>query len=34
MEDEQVDNELPNFKLGSPTSTSLEDPLQDIPPRH
>ena len=34
MEDEQVDNELPNFKLGSPTSTSLEDPPQDIPPRH
>ena len=34
MEDEQVEDELPNPELGSPAPTPLEDPAQDIPPRH
>ena len=34
MEDEQVKDELPNPKLGSPTPTPLEDLVQDISPRH
>ena len=34
MEDEQVDDELPNFELGSPAPTPLGDLPQDIPPRH
>ena len=34
MEDEQVKDELPNPKLGSPAPTPLEDLVQDISPRH
>ena len=34
MEDEQVKNELPNFELGSPTSTLPEDLAHGIPPRY
>ena len=36
MEDEQVENELPNPnpELGSPAPAPLEDLAQDIPPRH
>ena len=34
MEDEQVEDELPNPELGSPTPASPEDLTQDIPPRH
>ena len=34
VEDEQVDDELPHFELGSPTPAPLEDLPQDIPPRH
>ena len=34
MEDEQVENELPNLKLGSPAPAPPEDHAQDIPPRH
>ena len=34
MEDEQVEDELPNPKLGSPTPVLPEDLAQDIPPRH
>ena len=34
VEDEQVDDELPYFKLGSPAPAPPEDPSQDIPHRH
>ena len=34
MEDEQVENELPNLELGSPAPAPPEDHAQDIPPRH
>ena len=34
MEDEQVEDELPNPELGSPALAPLEDHAQDIPPRH
>ena len=34
IEDEQVDDELPHLEPGSPAPASLEDPPQDIPPRH
>ena len=34
MEDEQVENELPNLEPGSLTPTLPEDLTQDIPPRH
>ena len=34
MEDEQVENELPNPELGSHAFASLEDLAQDIPPRY
>ena len=34
MEDEQVDDELPHLEPGSLAPTPLEDPPQDIPPRH
>ena len=34
MEDEQVKDELPNPKLGSPAPAPPEDLAQDIPPRH
>ena len=34
MENEQVEDELPKFELGSPTFALLEDLAQDIPPRH
>ena len=34
MEDEQVEDELPNPKLGSPTPAPPEDLAQDIPPHH
>ena len=34
MEDEQVEDELPNPELGSLAPTPPEDPAQDIPPRH
>ena len=34
VEDEQVDDELPHLKPGSPAPTLPEDPPQDIPPRH
>ena len=36
MEDEQVEDELPNpnLELGSPTLAPPEDLAQDIPPRH
>ncbi|RVW35384.1 Retrovirus-related Pol polyprotein from transposon RE1 [Vitis vinifera] len=32
--DEQINNELPHVEPGSPAPTLLEDPPQDIPPRH
>ncbi|RVW98117.1 Retrovirus-related Pol polyprotein from transposon TNT 1-94 [Vitis vinifera] len=32
--DEQIIHELPHFEPGSPAPTLLEDPPQDIPPRH
>ncbi|RVW80523.1 Retrovirus-related Pol polyprotein from transposon TNT 1-94 [Vitis vinifera] len=32
--DEQIDDELPHFELGSPAPALPEDPPQDIPPRH
>ena len=34
MEDEQVEDELPNPELGSPAPAAPEDHAQDIPPRH
>ena len=34
MEDEQVEDELPNPKLGSPIPAPPEDFAQDILPRH
>ena len=34
MEDKQVENELPNPELRSPSPSPLEDHAQDIPPRH
>ena len=36
MEDEQVEDKLPNLnlELGSPTPAPLEDLAQDIPPRY
>ena len=34
MEDEQVEDELPNPELGSPAPASPDDHAQDIPPRH
>ena len=34
MEDEQVEDELPNPELGSPTPAPPEDLAQNIPPRH
>ena len=34
MEDEQVEDELPNPELGSLAPTPLKDHAQDIPPRH
>ena len=34
MEDEQVEDELPNPKLGSLAPAPPEDHAQDIPPRH
>ena len=34
MEDEQVEDELPNPKLRFPTPTLPEDLTQDIPPHH
>ena len=34
MEDEQVEDELPNPELGSPAPAPPEDHAQDIPPRH
>ena len=34
MEDEQVENELPNLELGSLALTPPEDRAQDIPSRH
>ena len=34
MEDEQVEDELLNPKLGSPTPAPPDDHAQDIPPRH
>ena len=34
MEDEQVEDELPNLELGSLAPASPEDLTQDIPPRH
>ena len=34
VEDEQVEDEPPNSKLGSPTPASPDDHAQDIPPRH
>ena len=34
MEDEQVEDELPNPEFGSLTPAPLEDHAQDIPPRH
>ena len=34
MEDEQVEDELPNLELGSPALASPDDHAQDIPPRH
>ena len=34
VEDEQVDDELPHLEPGSLALTPLEDPPQDIPPRH
>ena len=34
MEDEQVEDELPNPELGSPAPALLKDLAQDIPPHH
>ena len=34
MEDEHVEDELPNLKLGSFAPAPPEDHAQDIPPRH
>ena len=34
MEDAQIEDELPNPELGSPTPTSHEDLAQDIPSYH
>ena len=34
VEDAQVEDELPNPKLGSPTPAPPEDHAQDIPPRY
>ena len=34
MEDEQLEDKLPNLKLGSPTLVSHKDLVQDIPPHH
>ena len=34
MEDEQVEDELPNPELGSPAPAPLDDHAQDIPPCH
>ena len=34
MEDAQVEDELSNPELGSPTPAPPEDLAQDIPPRH
>ena len=34
MEDEQVEDELPNPELGSPAPAPHEDHTQDIPPHH
>ena len=34
VEDQQVDDELPHLKPGSPAPTPPEDPPQDIPPHH
>ena len=34
VEDGQVDDELSHLEPGSPTPAPLEDPPQDIPPRH
>ena len=34
MEDEQIENELPNLELGSLALTPPEDRAQDIPSRH
>ena len=34
MDDEQVEDELPNPELGSPAPASPDDHAQDIPPRH
>ena len=34
MEDEQVENELPNPELGSPAPVLPDDHARDIPPRH
>ena len=34
MEDEQVENEIPNLELGSPNPTPPKDLAQDIPPCH
>ena len=34
MEDEQVEDELPNPELGSPAPALPKDHAQDIPPHH
>ena len=34
MEDEQVEDKLPNLELGPPAPTPPKDLTQDIPPRH
>ena len=34
MEDEQVEDEIPNLELGSPAPALHEDLAQDIPPHH
>ena len=34
VEDEQIEDKLPNFEPRSPTLASLEDLAQYIPPRH
>ena len=34
MEDEHVENEIPNLELGSPNPTPPEDLAQDIPHHH
>ena len=34
VEDEQVEDELPNPKLGSPAPAPPKDHAQDIPPHH